>query len=75
MNATLEIALSKITALPESEQELAAELLQQFAARHDKPYQLDASERTAIKSGLNDAAKGEFATKIETDDILRKPWR
>ena len=62
MTKLLEEAIVKIRALPEADQDDAAEALLSFAARAESPVALDDETRSAVREGLAQAHRGEFAT-------------
>ena len=72
MIKVLEQAISKIRKLPEEKQRLAAELLEELAA--DETYVLSPEARAAVRQGLAEAERGEFASDEETEALLRRPW-
>jgi hypothetical protein len=74
MIKTLEDALGKVLRMPEAKQEVAAELLEQFAAREAEPYALSEDERMVVRETLARAERGEFADEAEVDAALRRPW-
>lgn len=75
MNKALEHALGKVLRLPQEQQDVAAELLEQVAATAAGPYELSADERTLIEAALARARLGEFASENDVDALLRQPWR
>lgn len=74
MTKLLDEAIATIRALPDEEQDLAAEMLMIVAGRRDAPYQLDEDERKAVQQGLAEADRGEFASQTEVDAVLKRPW-
>jgi len=75
MNKALEDALGKVLRLPEAEQDVAAELLEQLAAGAAGPYQLTQNERSIVEAALARARSGEFAPDSDVETVLRRPWR
>lgn len=65
MTKLLEQAIEKIRELPDAAQDDAAELLLVLAARAAAPERLDPVTRTAVREGLAQAHRGEFATDEE----------
>ena len=65
MTKLLDEAIAKIRELPEVDQDAAAEILLALAAKRDEPIQLDDETRAAIREGLAEAERGEFATDEE----------
>lgn len=74
MNKALETALGKVLRLPEAQQDLAAELLEQVAATSAGPYELSEDERSIVEAALARARSGKFASDAEADAVLRQPW-
>jgi hypothetical protein len=74
MIKVLEDALGKVLRLPEAQQEIAAELLEQLAADDSQPYLLSADERRVVTEALARAERGEFAADADVDAVLRRPW-
>ncbi len=74
MNKALEHALGKVLRLPQDQQDVAAELLEQVAAAAAGPYELSEDERSTVESALARARSGEFASEAEVDAMLRRPW-
>ena len=74
MIKALEQAILKVRNLPEEKQRLAAELLEEFAAAKEETYALSPAEREAVREGLEQAARGEFASDEEVEVLLRRPW-
>ena len=62
MTKRLEQAVEKIRELPEADQDDAADLLFVLAARANAPEKLDDATRAAIREGMRQARRGEFAT-------------
>ena len=70
MTKRLEQALEKIRELPDADQDDAAELLLILAARAAAPEKLDAGTRAAIREGMAQARRGEFAADEEIAAIF-----
>jgi hypothetical protein len=75
MTKLLEDALEQVRALPEEEQDLAAEMLFLIAKRHSPPYQMDAEEREVVERALAEADRGEFASDEAVQAVLNRQWR
>jgi ABC-type nitrate/sulfonate/bicarbonate transport system substrate-binding protein len=73
MIKALEQAIQKVRALPEEKQQLAAELLEELAA-DVAPYNLSPEERDAVRDGLAQADRGEFASDADVEKLLRRSW-
>ena len=65
MTKLLKVAISKICELPEADQDDAAELLLNLAARANGRVQLDDETRAAIREGRAQVQRGQFATEEE----------
>jgi hypothetical protein len=72
MTKLLEQAIEKIREMPEAEQDLAAEVLLNIAAKKDEPEQLDPETRAAILEGLAQADRGEFVRDQEMAEFFRQ---
>ena len=70
MTKLLEQAIEKIRNLPEADQDDAAELLLILAERASAPERLDAATRAAVREGLKQARRGEFASDEEMAAIF-----
>lgn len=65
MTKLLEQAIEKIREMPEADQDLAAEVLLNIAARKHEPVALNAETRAAIRRGIEQADRGEFVSDEE----------
>jgi hypothetical protein len=70
MTKLLEQAIEKIRELPEADQDAAAELLLIVASRATASETLDDATRAAVRDGLAQARRGEFATEDEIAAIF-----
>jgi hypothetical protein len=70
MTKLLEQAIEKIRELPEADQDAAAELLLIVASRATAPERLDVATRAAVREGLAQAHRGEFADDDEIAAIF-----
>jgi len=70
MTKRLEQALERIRELPEADQDDAAELLLILAERATAPEKLDDATRAAIREGMAQARRGEFAADEEIAAIF-----
>ena len=70
MTKRLEQAVEKIRELSEADQDDAAELLLILAARAAGPEKLDDRTRAAIREGIAQARRGEFASDDEIAEIF-----
>ena len=72
MTKLLEQAIAKIRELSEADQDLAAEVLFDLAAKHSEPEKLDDATRVAIQEGLAQAERGEFVSEEEMAEFFRQ---
>lgn len=70
MTKRLDQAIEKIRELSDADQDDAAELLLTLAARAGIPEKLDDRTRAAIREGIAQAHRGEFATDDEIAAIF-----
>ena len=76
MTKLLEEAIEKIRELPNADQDEAAELLLNLAARANGRIRLNDETRAAVREGRAQAQRGEFATEEEIAEIFeRAPGR
>ena len=68
----LEILFAKVRALPKARRELAVEAL--FEITDEGAHALSDDERAVLESALERAARGEFASYTDIDEVLNKPW-
>ncbi len=72
MTKLLEQAVAKIRALPDEDQDDAAELLFALAARGGEPVQLEEETRSAVQEGQNQARSGQFASDAEIAELFKR---
>ena len=65
MTKLLQKAIEKIREMPEADQNLAAELLLNIAAKKQAPILLDEETRAAVRRGIEQADRGEFVSDEE----------
>ena len=70
MTKRLEQAIKKIRELSDADQDDAADLLLMLAARAAAPEKLDEATRAAIREGVAQARRGEFASDEEIAAIF-----
>jgi predicted transcriptional regulator len=75
MTKLLEDAIEKIRALPDACQDDAAELLLIVASRAAGAEKLDEATRAAVREGLAQSYRGEFAADDEIATIFDMPRR
>ena len=75
MTKLLEQAIEKVRALPAAEQDEAAEMLFSLIAKRTEPVALDDETRAAVREGLEQARRGEFASDEQIAALFkpRKP--
>jgi predicted transcriptional regulator len=73
MTRLLDEAIAKVRGLSASTQDEAAEVLLAIAARGEGPVLLDAETRAAVREGLAQADRGEFATDKELAALFNRP--
>ena len=71
MTKLLDEAISKVRALPEADQDDAAEILFSLIASRTTPVALDAETRAAVREGLEQARRGEFASDEQIAALFR----
>ncbi len=64
--------LEELRKRPAGEQNEAAELLSTFLANREEPEELDEETLAAIRKGVAQADRGEFATDEEMDELFRR---
>jgi hypothetical protein len=72
MTKLLEQAIEQIREMPEAEQDLAAEVLLNIAAKKWEPEKLDPATRAAILEGLAQAERGELVSAEEMTEFFRQ---
>jgi hypothetical protein len=71
MTKLLEQAIEKILELPDADQDDAAELLLILASRAIRPERLEPATRAAVREGLEQARRGEFASDEEISAVFK----
>jgi hypothetical protein len=72
MTKMLEEAIKKVRALPEAEQDEAAEMLLSVAAKSGEPVRLDDETRAAIREGREQARRGEFVSEEDMAAFFKR---
>jgi predicted transcriptional regulator len=72
MTKLLEQAIEKVRELPEHEQDEAAEVLLILLSKLREPVRLDDETRAAIREGLAQAERGEFASDEEMAEFFKR---
>jgi hypothetical protein len=73
MIKVLEKAIEKVMALPKERQEYVAELLEEIVAE-EEVYHLTDNERQLVREGTAELDRGEYASDVAIDAVLRRPW-
>ena len=69
----IEALLERVRTWPAAKQEDAAAILLALEAE-EGPYEPTEEEIAAIRIGLAEAERGEFASDEEVQDLLHRPW-
>lgn len=72
MTKLLEKAIEDLKKLPEADQDEAAELLFNLMAKRQEPIRLDEETRAAIREGVAQAQRGEFASDEEVEAFFAR---
>jgi predicted transcriptional regulator len=72
MTKLLDQVIAKVRALPEADQDEAAEVLLWTIETRNAPVPLDEDARAAIDEGLAQARRGEFATDAEIGALWKR---
>jgi hypothetical protein len=72
MTKLLDQAIEKVRALPDGEQDEAAEFLFLFLSKYLGPLRLDDETRAAVQQGLEQADRGEFASEAEMAELFKR---
>ena len=72
MTKRLEDAIARVRELPVERQDEAAEILLSLAAQSDEPVRLDEDTRAAVRRGLQQARRGEFASDEDMADLFKR---
>jgi hypothetical protein len=72
MTKLLDEAIEQVRALPEWDQDLAADILFAIASKRADPEELDAETIAAINEGLAQADRGEFVSDEEMAEFFRQ---
>jgi len=72
MSTLLEQAIAKVRALPEEEQDEAAEMLLSLLSKRIGPVHLDDETRAAVREGLEEARRGEFVSDQEMAKFFKR---
>lgn len=73
MTTMLDEAVEKVRALPEAEQELAADVLMQLVHRHDPAYRLTPDQVEEVRRTLKGLEDG--TVRVLSDQEVEEMWR
>lgn len=73
MGKMLELIAARMSRWPESAQEEAIASLLAIEARLRLPVPLDDETRMAVREGLDQAARGDFASEQEVERLIGRP--
>jgi predicted transcriptional regulator len=71
MTKLLDEAFEAVQQLPPADQDEIARAMLQFAQRDREPEEIDPAHLPAVREGLEQANRGEFATSAEVEAALR----
>jgi hypothetical protein len=63
--------LEQVQSWPLEDQEELAEVAREIESRRTGVYRLSYEERTAVRAGMEEARRGDFASDEEIDDLYR----
>jgi len=63
--------LERVQSWPEEDQEELANVAREIESRRSGVYRLSDEERTAVRAGMEDARRGDFASEQEMDEFYR----
>ena len=72
MTKLLEQAIAKVRALPEEQQDEAAEMLLSVLSKRFEPVRLDDETRAAIREGSEQARRGDFVTDEDMAEFFKR---
>lgn len=72
MTKLLEKAIEKARSLPDDDQDALALAMLTMAETPEKPEEMDDETRAAIRQGLEQARRGEFASPEEIAALVRR---
>ena len=71
MSPGMKTLLERIESWPEEDQEELAEIAREIEARRSGLYRLSDEERAAVRAGLDDARRGNFASEDEMEEYFQ----
>jgi hypothetical protein len=67
--------LEQVQSWPEEDQEELADVAREIESRRSGVYRLSDEERTAVRAGMDDSRRGDFASDEEMDALYRSQRR
>jgi len=71
MSPATKTLLERIQSWPIEDQEELAEVAREIEARRSGVYRLSDQERAAVRAGMDDAHRGDFATDEELEEFYQ----
>ena len=71
IQARTKILLELVQSWPEEDQEELVDVAREIESRRSGVYRLSDEERTAVRAGMDDARRGDFASEEEMDEFYR----
>jgi predicted transcriptional regulator len=71
MSPATKTLLERVQSWPIEDQEELADLAREIESRRSGVYYLSDQERTAVRAGLEDARRGDFATDEELEEFYQ----
>jgi hypothetical protein len=75
MNPGTKKLLEQVQSWPEEDQEELADVAREIESRRSGVYGLSDEERVAVRAGIEDARRGDFASDEEMDAFYRLHYR
>jgi ABC-type nitrate/sulfonate/bicarbonate transport system substrate-binding protein len=72
MTKLLEQAIARALKLSAAEQDEAAEVLLSMISKRDEPVPLDDETQAAVREGLEQARRGDFASDAEMTEFFKR---
>ena len=71
MSPATKTLLEQVQSWPIEDQEELADVAREIESRRTGVYRLSDEERTAVRAGLEDARRGDFATEEEIEEFYQ----
>ena len=71
MSPKTKTLLERVQSWPEEDQEELADVAREIESRRTGIYRLSDEERTAVRAGMDDARRGDFATEEEIEEFYQ----